>query len=475
MPVHSCSCRCKMCRAPGADHCRSHPSCRAPARRPAEPASRAPSAAAIAETLRRLKASSGTHSPSVAELERALPGVVQVDACFLSNPYATAETMRRLRELDPRRLERMVSHYPSQSGAIASMLAPSVGVPADQLVVANGACEVIQALLARSPGALLLSLPTFSAYYEFAAGPVVPHRLDPARDFRLDFEELETLVERHAPDTVVVINPNNPDGGLAAHEQLVEFVVRMHGRVRQVIVDESFGAFTTLRQPRTLAPLVSELPHLVVVNSLSKSHGIAGLRLGYAVMAPLRARRIRRASLWNLNALRGVVLRAARRRRLPPRLRGRAAPLRARSPQAVRRARRAARRDDLPERGQLRAARAGPPRGARRHRAAGPAWRLRTRLRRQVGAGGRPVPARRRAQREREPAHPLRAGGRPRRARAGAVDGPRGGARTMTPAPTLPPGPRLPRALQTLRFGLDPYGLLRERPPARSATSSPCA
>jgi histidinol-phosphate/aromatic aminotransferase/cobyric acid decarboxylase-like protein len=292
-----------MCRAPGTDHCRSHPSCRAPARRTAESASRpAPSAAAIAETLRRLKASSGTHSPSVAELERALPGVVQVDACFLSNPYATAEAMRRLAALEPRRLERMVSHYPSQSGAIASMLAPSVGVPADQLVAANGACEVIQALLARSPGALLLSLPTFSAYYEFAAGPLVPHRLDPARGFRLHFEELEALVERHAPDTVVVINPNNPDGGLVAHEQLVEFVVRMHGRVRQVIVDESFGAFTTLRQPRTLAPLVSELPHLVVVNSLSKSHGIAGLRLGYAVMAPLRARRMRRASLWNLNA-----------------------------------------------------------------------------------------------------------------------------------------------------------------------------
>ena len=303
MPAPSCRCQCKMCRAPGASHCRSHPSCAAPPRRATRPVERpALDACTVADALRRLKAGSGTHSPSVAELERALPGVVQLDACFLSNPYATDEVMRRLRAIEPRRLERMVSHYPSQSGAIAAVLAESAGVPAEQLVVANGACEVIGALLSRAPGPLIVCLPTFSAYYELAAGPVVPYRLDPARDFRLDFEELDALIARHAPDTVVVINPNNPDGGLVAHDQLVDFVVRTQGRVRQVIVDESFGAFSTLRKPQTLAPLVTELPHLVVVNSLSKSHGIAGLRLGYAVAAPLRARRLRRASLWNLNA-----------------------------------------------------------------------------------------------------------------------------------------------------------------------------
>ena len=38
--------------------------------------------------------------------------------------------------------------------------------------------------------------------------------------------------------------------------------------MRQVIVDESFSHFTTEGAPPTLAPLVAELPHLVVVNSL---------------------------------------------------------------------------------------------------------------------------------------------------------------------------------------------------------------
>jgi histidinol-phosphate/aromatic aminotransferase/cobyric acid decarboxylase-like protein len=288
-----------MCRAPGGGHCASSPSCGAPRRRRAVGR---PDARGVGEALRLLKAGSGTHSPSVADVERAIPGLVEIDACFLSNPYATDEVMRRLGGVSSQTLERMVSHYPSQGAAIAELLAPTVGVASDRLLVANGACEAIQALLTSAPGPLVLPVPTFSAYYEFASGPVVALQLRPEDDFRLDFDELDALVDRHARATVVIINPNNPDGGQADHGALLDFVRGAAGRVHQVIVDESFGAFASEEQPHSLAPLVDELPHLVVVNSLSKSHGIPGLRLGYAVMSPRRARELRGRSLWNLNA-----------------------------------------------------------------------------------------------------------------------------------------------------------------------------
>jgi histidinol-phosphate/aromatic aminotransferase/cobyric acid decarboxylase-like protein len=292
-----------MCRGPSGGHCRAHPRCGAPS--PASVATherRSRSEHAVADALARLKARSGSHSPSVAEIERAIPGLVAIDACFLSNPYATDEAVRRLRTLPPARLERMVCHYPSQSAAIAELLAPAVGVEPDRLHVANGATEIIRGLLAAAPGPLVLPLPTFSAYYEFAAGTTVPLRLRPERDFALDFDELDALVDRYAPDTVVVINPNNPDGGLVDERALVAFAERTEGRVRQLIVDESFAAFASEDDPPTLAPLVADLPHLVVVNSLSKSHGIPGLRLGYAVMAPARVQEMRANALWDLNA-----------------------------------------------------------------------------------------------------------------------------------------------------------------------------
>ena len=308
MPVPFCHCQCKMCRAPGVRHCTGHPSCGAPrpGREPRPELSAVPprpDEQEVVHAMRQLRVESGSHAPSVAQIERAVPGLVRVDACFLSNPYATTEVMSRLHEIPATRWEQMVAHYPSQAPVISATVAPHLGVPAENLHLANGASEVIQALLADSPGPLLISLPTFSAYYEFAQGPVVAHQLDPQRDFRLDLDELEAMVTRHSPETVVIINPNNPDGGLIAHADLVGFLRRVHAKVNQVIVDESFSHFATEATPETAAGLVAEFPELVVVNSLSKSYGIPGLRLGYAVMAAQRAEALRNRSLWNLNAL----------------------------------------------------------------------------------------------------------------------------------------------------------------------------
>jgi histidinol-phosphate/aromatic aminotransferase/cobyric acid decarboxylase-like protein len=299
-----CLCQCKMCRIGGARYCQAHPACgvprdlagrTAPVQVPVDPRQ-------VVRSLAALRADSGSHSPGIAQIERCLPGLVRVDACFLANPYASAEVMTRLRAIAPDELHRMVAHYPSQSGSVARVLAPHLAVDPDLLFVANGACEIIHALLSRSSGTLLISVPTFSAYYESAAGPVVTQRLEPHDGFRVDLAELERAVERHHPQTLVIITPNNPDGAAIAGAQLVAFLHRIAGRVEQVIVDESFSHFSTTETPSTVADLVRSLPNLIVVNSLSKSHGIAGLRLGYAVMSPDRVASFRHAALWNLNA-----------------------------------------------------------------------------------------------------------------------------------------------------------------------------
>jgi histidinol-phosphate/aromatic aminotransferase/cobyric acid decarboxylase-like protein len=308
MPVPFCHCQCKMCRAPGVRHCLGHPSCGTPwlDRQPGPGSAtvpRRPDEKDVVGAMRRLRAESGSHAPSVAQIERAIPGLVQVDACFLSNPYATNEVVSRLLAVPAPQWQQMVAHYPSQASVIASTVAPHLGVPAENLHLGNGACEVIQAVLADRFGSLLISMPTFSAYYEFAKGPVVAHQLDPRCDFRLDLHDLEAMVTRHSPETVVIINPNNPDGGMVPHADLVGFLRRVHASVDQVIVDESFSHFASDAAPQTAAGMVGEFPNLVVVNSLSKNYGIPGLRLGYAVMSAQRVKALRDRCLWNLNAL----------------------------------------------------------------------------------------------------------------------------------------------------------------------------
>jgi histidinol-phosphate/aromatic aminotransferase/cobyric acid decarboxylase-like protein len=290
-----------MCRGPGSLHCHAFPNCGAPQQQRRIRSDSSPAEQDIIRALARLRTESGSHAPSVGQLETAMPGLVQIDACFLANPYATTEVLNRLQALPAAQLTRMVAHYPSQASVIAKVLAPQIGVPAEYLCLANGASEVIGALLARS-GPLLLSLPTFSAYHEFAAGPVMTLQLQASEHFRLDLDRLEAMVRRHSPDTVVIINPNNPDGGHVPHAELVDFVRRVHHRVDKIIVDESFSHFAGEGPPVSLAPLVPALPHLIVINSLSKSHGIAGLRVGYAVMSRDRVETLQRSALWNLNA-----------------------------------------------------------------------------------------------------------------------------------------------------------------------------
>jgi histidinol-phosphate aminotransferase len=75
-------------------------------------------------------------------------------------------------------------------------------------------------------------------------------------------------------------NPNNPTGEAVEPEQLAELAERCPGAA--VVVDEAYVEFGA----RSAAPYVDERPNLVVLRTLSKAFGFAGLRVGYALAAP---------------------------------------------------------------------------------------------------------------------------------------------------------------------------------------------
>ena len=287
----------------------------------------------LAKRLAEIKKKSGSHSPSPAMLRDIAGATVKHDFCFLSNSHATDLFLKYWKRNlgNIKRLRKLIELYPSQNRTLAEKLAHSLllkgALPSsaggmsttpdladsatpflkgDNIFVGNGATEVIQAVLHNFSGRkILVPVPTFSPYLEFVPKGVkiILHRLEKRKDFRLDIHTLLAQVKKEKPDTVVIINPNNPDGGFVSARN-VRLLLTQLKRIQTVILDESFIHFanTSTRVLQGSARLVREFPNLAVIKSLSKDFGIAGLRLSYGVMSEKRVSSLlENGYLWNVS------------------------------------------------------------------------------------------------------------------------------------------------------------------------------
>lgn len=259
-----------------------------------------------------LKAESGSHSPSLHTLRDRLPGVeIRVDGCFLSNPYATDLFISRLTSdlVETGELRNVLEFYPSQNRHVAALLEPILDVDPSKLFVCNGAIEAIQAGMHRFGGRRVgVVIPTFSPYYEYLRPDQEPvfYRLERDNEFVLDVDDFIDFVHRERLDTVCLINPNNPNGGYVRSADMRRMLDEF-AELDLVMLDESFVDFAyedEQRSRQSLAIDASRLDNVMLVKSMSKDFGIAGLRAGYAVMSETRCSSLlANGYLWNISGL----------------------------------------------------------------------------------------------------------------------------------------------------------------------------
>lgn len=160
------------------------------------------------------------------------------------------------------------------------------GVTTDNIWAANGSNEVMHQLLGAfgGPGRTCVSFdPTYSMYPVYARDTNTAFVTAPRRaDHRVDLEVARSLITEVAPSVVVVASPNNPTGGLLTHDEVRDLYRLVSPGV--LVVDEAYVEFA--EPSGSVVPLLSELPNLVVLRTLSKAWGLAGLRLGFAVSSP---------------------------------------------------------------------------------------------------------------------------------------------------------------------------------------------
>jgi len=98
-------------------------------------------------------------------------------------------------------------------------------------------------------------------------------------------------------------NPNNPTGTVHNAAAVEKFVrrVKQSSPETHILIDEAYIDYTHDDAVKTAAPLAKELPGVFITRSFSKAHGMAGLRLGYAIGQPETLKAI--SGAWNLGSV----------------------------------------------------------------------------------------------------------------------------------------------------------------------------
>ena len=151
-------------------------------------------------------------------------------------------------------------------------------IPNSMIGIGNGSDQILDLILsnfASKKTKVLTSNPTFGFFEERCKLYSIPLIAIPfSDDMKLDIDEF-TKQSKNA-DILYLDSPNNPTGFQFPKNELQKLVKSFKGLV---IIDEAYGEFGDY----TLSSMVKTQENLIVVQTLSKSFGLAGLRLGYFI------------------------------------------------------------------------------------------------------------------------------------------------------------------------------------------------
>ena len=244
-----------------------------------------------------------SHSPALADLVGYDHAGEIIDFCFIANPYYPTPGM--LADMQ-RHFPNLIKSYPSSNPAASQKhLAAVLHVTPENLIIGNGATELIVLINTILVDRLAVPVPTFGEYIEKLKHDwdAVLYVLDPARKYELDLDDYLGWVRARGLKALVVINPGNPTGQLIPLDGMLSFLERARD-LDLVVVDESFIDFAGDPVP-SLLPVADRFSNLLIVRSMSKHCGVPGLRLGYCYTANSAVRdRLRHfVPTWNLNML----------------------------------------------------------------------------------------------------------------------------------------------------------------------------
>ena len=177
------------------------------------------------------------------------------------------------------------NRYPDeQPGRLIAALEERSGVQSGSVIVGNGSNELTYTLgmCFIHPGdRVVIPRPMFALFesmIKLHGG--VPVGVAPRSDLQFDVDGMIQAIETHQPKLVILATPNNPTGLAMPTKDILRIVKASKGFV---VIDEAYHEFNS--EPSAIE-LLKEYPNVLVLRTLSKAYGLAGLRLGYMITRP---------------------------------------------------------------------------------------------------------------------------------------------------------------------------------------------
>lgn len=223
------------------------------------------------------------------------------DFCYLVNPYFPNEGMNN--EIKSN-FNVLISEYPSGLNVQNLLASKMFNCDAGEILVGNGAAELIRGTMKSISGQVGIVFPTFNEYPESAGFERVKMFKPENLDFNYNVQDLMSFSQ--GLKALLLINPDNPSGHFLSKSDIIELLNYLKEENVYLIYDESFVDFAgaDCRYSLIDSDILQEFKNLIVIKSISKSYGVPGIRLG--VLASGNADILKKVrgeiSIWNINS-----------------------------------------------------------------------------------------------------------------------------------------------------------------------------
>ena len=247
-------------------------------------------------------------------LRRAKALECQMDVVHLEIGEPDFDTPKHIREAAKRAIDEGYTHYGPSAGlpelreavAVYSERVRGVHVNPDQIVITPGGKPVmafaIMAMVEEGDEVIYPNpgFPIYESLIDYMGGTPVPIQLREERGFRLDAEELASMVNPRTK-LIIINSPQNPTGGVLTCEDL-DLIAETAVKHRVwVLSDEIYAEILYDGKFESISQFPDIRERLIILDGFSKTFAMTGWRIGYGIMPVQMAEKLARIQT-NMNS-----------------------------------------------------------------------------------------------------------------------------------------------------------------------------